>query len=108
MNLAVAILIVLSAAGLAALALVLVRHKTQGPLLVDSGRGRSMIQVTGTLFAVVLAFVILAAFETYKSAKEGAQAEASAVLDMARTAASFRQPNATSCGLISPATDGRW
>ena len=48
-----------------------------------------MVQVTGTLFAVVLAFVILAAFQTYSGAKTGAQSEASAVLDMARTAAYF-------------------
>lgn len=48
-----------------------------------------MIQVTGTLFAVVLAFVILAAFQTYNGARAGAQSEAAVVLDMARTAALF-------------------
>ena len=48
-----------------------------------------MIQVTGTMFAVVLAFVILAAFQTYNGARAGAQAEAAAVLDMARAAALF-------------------
>lgn len=41
------------------------------------------------MFAVVLAFVILAAFETYNGAKSGAQTEASAVLEMDRTAALF-------------------
>ena len=45
--------------------------------------------MTGTLFAVVLAFVILAAFQTYNGAKMGAQSEASAVLDMDRTAVLF-------------------
>src|SRR5262249_46535183 len=88
-NPVVAILILVGSAGLAALALALVRRKTQGPLLGDSGRGRPMIQVTGTVFAVVLAFVILAAFQTYNNAKTGAQSEASAVLDMVRTAALF-------------------
>ena len=77
------------AAGLAALVFALVHRIAAGPLLADSGRGRPMIQVTGTLFAVVLAFVILAAFQTYNGAKAGAQSEASAVLDMARTALFF-------------------
>jgi hypothetical protein len=48
-----------------------------------------MITVTGTIFAVVLAFVIFAAFETYDGARTGAQSEAAAVLDMGRTAAFF-------------------
>lgn len=89
MNLAVAVLIVLAAGVMAALALVLVRRLMRESLLSDSGRGRPMVQVTGTLFAVVLAFVILAAFQTFNNAKAGAQSEASAVLDMARTAALF-------------------
>ena len=89
MNLLVAILIVLAAGGLAALALAAVHRKAGGALLADSGRGRPMIQVTGTVFAVVLAFVILAAFQTYNNSKAGAQSEAAAVLDMARSAALF-------------------
>src|SRR5215472_15357670 len=66
-----------------------VHRRAVGPLLADSGRGRPMIQVTGTLFAVVLAFVILAAFQTYNGARAGAQSEAAALLDMARAAALF-------------------
>lgn len=89
MNLPVAILIVFGAAGLAALTLALVQHRAKAPLLADSGRGRPVVTVTGTLFAVVLAFVTLAAFQTYDGAKTGAQSEASALLDMARTAALF-------------------
>ena len=61
-------------------------------------------QVIGTLFAVLLAFVILAAFQTYNSAKTGSAADANAVLDMARTAALFRPLSVTSCGRISSAT----
>jgi hypothetical protein len=45
--------------------------------------------VVGTSFAVLLAFVILAAFQTYSGAKAAAGSEATAVLDMARTAALF-------------------
>jgi hypothetical protein len=89
MSLSVAIVIVLVAALVAALAFALVRRAAGGPLILDSGRGRPMVTVTGTLFAVVLAFVILAAFQTYDGARSGAQTEAEAVLDMARAAALF-------------------
>jgi len=89
MNLLVAGLIVLGGAVVAGLALALVHHVAKKSLLADSGRGRPMIQVTGTMFAVVLAFVILAAFQTYNGARGGAQSEAAAVLDMSRAAALY-------------------
>ena len=107
MNIPIAILIVLGAAAVAALALALVRCRAGGPLLADGGRGGPKIIVTGTLFAVVLAFVILAAFQTYNGAKTAAQSEAVAVLDMARAAALFPPPRATSYTLLSRATDVR-
>jgi hypothetical protein len=88
-NLPIAIVIVLGAGAVAGLAMAVVHRRASAPLLADAGRGRPMVQVTGTLFAVVLAFVILAAFQTYNGAKMGAQTEASAVLEMARTAAFF-------------------
>jgi hypothetical protein len=89
MDLPVAVVIVFAAGAVAALAFALVQRRAKKPLLADSGRGRPMIQVTGTLFAVVLAFVILAAFQTYSGARSGAQSEAQALLDMARTADLF-------------------
>jgi hypothetical protein len=88
-NVWVALLIVLGAGAAAALALGLVARRAPAALMADSGRGRPVITVTGTLVAVVLAFVILAAFQTFNGAKDGAQIEASAVLDMSRTAALF-------------------
>ncbi len=48
-----------------------------------------MAIVVGTSFAVLLAFLILAAFQTYNGAKTGAASEANALLDMTRTAALF-------------------
>ena len=89
MALGVAILIVLGAAAVAVLALVLVHKRASRPLLLDSGRGRPMVNVTGTLFTVVLAFVIFAAFQTYDGARSGAAAEANSVLEMARDASLF-------------------
>jgi hypothetical protein len=89
MDLPVAILIVLGGAAVALLAFTLVRRAASGPVMLDSGRGRPMVTVTGTTFAVLLAFVILAAFQTYDGARTGAASEANSVLDMARTAALY-------------------
>jgi hypothetical protein len=72
-----------------ALTFTLVHGSISGPLLLDSGRGWPMIQVVGTAFAVLLAFVILAAFQTYNGAHSGAASEATALLDMARNAELF-------------------
>jgi hypothetical protein len=91
-GLAVAILVVVGAGAVAASALALVHRRETEPLVAEPTRATPMIQVTGTLFTVVLAFVILAAFQSYNSAKTGAQTEAVAVLDMARTAALFPPP----------------
>ena len=43
----------------------------------------------GTAFAVLLAFLTVAAFGTYNGAKAGAEAEAVSVLELSRTAALF-------------------
>jgi hypothetical protein len=48
-----------------------------------------MAIVSGTSFTVLLAFLILSAFQNYNGAKAGAASEANAVLDMARDAALF-------------------
>lgn len=88
MNIAVSILILLGTAALA-FALVALARRGGRPVLRNPARGTPMAIVAGTSNAVLLAFVILAAFQTYNSARAGAAAEADAVLDMARTAALF-------------------
>ena len=88
MNIAVAILIVLGAATLAFALMALIRRSGLS-VLGNPTRGTPMAIVAGTSTAVLLAFVILAAFQTYNSARVGAATEANAVLDMARTAALF-------------------
>ncbi|MGN6166732.1 MAG: hypothetical protein ACTHQQ_00985 [Solirubrobacteraceae bacterium] len=87
MDLPVAILIVLGAAAVGFAAVVLVRRVA---VLSNPTRGTPMAIVVGTSFAVLLAFLILAAFQTYNGAKSGAASEADAVLDMSRTAALYR------------------
>lgn len=89
MSLGLAALIVLGAGALAGLAFVLLDRTAGKPIVPEAARGGPTLIVSGALFAVVLAFVTLAAFQTYNSAKVGAQTEAAAVLDMARTAAVF-------------------
>jgi hypothetical protein len=87
-NIAVGILIVLGAAALAFGLVALVRRGGHS-VLGNPTRGTPMAIVAGTSNAVLLAFVILAAFQTYNSARAGAATEANAVLDMARTAELF-------------------
>jgi hypothetical protein len=87
MDLPIAILIVVGAAAAGFTAVVLVRRA--GSVLSNPTRGTPMAIVVGTSFAVLFAFLMLAAFQTYGGAKNGAGAEANAVLDMARTAALY-------------------
>src|SRR4051794_32012303 len=89
MNLLVAALIVIAAAATAALLMVLVRRHVGAPVLHDPARANTTLTMAGTAFAVLLAFITLAAFQTYNGAKDGADAEASAVLEMFRTAEIF-------------------
>jgi hypothetical protein len=89
MSLAVALAIVVGAAAVTACLLAAVYHRTSAPLLGDPGRGSSMITMVGTAFAVLLAFLTVAAFQTYNGAKSGAASEAVAVLEMSRAAGFF-------------------
>ena len=89
MSLWLAALIVLAAGALAGLAFVFLDRTAGKPIVPEAARGGPTLIVSGALFAVVLAFVTLAAFQTYNTSKIGAQTEADAVLDMARTAALF-------------------
>jgi hypothetical protein len=89
MALWVAILIVL---GAAAVAFVIVSVARRRPVLANPARGTPVAVVAGTSNAVLLAFVIFAAFQTFNGARSGAATEANALLDMSRTAALFPGP----------------
>jgi hypothetical protein len=88
MDLVVAILIVLGAAALAFTVVALVRRGDR-PVVSNPARGTPMAIVGGTSFAVLFAFLMVTAFQTYNGAKTGAASEANAVLVMARTAPLF-------------------
>jgi hypothetical protein len=89
MDIPVAIAIIVGAAALAVVVMALVRRSIDGPLLIEPTRGTPMTTVVGTAFAVLLAFITFAAFQTYNGAKSGAQQEAVATLELARTAQFF-------------------
>ena len=88
-SLPLGVFIVLGAGALAGLAFFFLDRAAAKPFVPEAARGGPTLIVSGALFAVVLAFVTLAAFQTFNSAKAGAQTEGAAVLDMARTAALF-------------------
>ena len=75
MNFPVAALVVLGAVGVAALGMYLVRRRASRWWFLHLSRpGRGVFGVVGTAFAVLLAFVIFLAFESYTNAKEEADA----------------------------------
>jgi Protein of unknown function (DUF4239) len=65
------------------------RLATRDVFLADTTRGAGVYGVAGTGFAVLLAFVVLVAFQQYDDAKAGAQAEAGAVIQLFRSAEFF-------------------
>src|SRR5215207_10506649 len=61
----------------------------------------------GTAFAVLLAFVIFEAYDSYNDAKSGAEAEAEAVLEPSRTVEAFGRSTRAlrACCLLRPRSD---
>jgi len=104
MNVPVALAIVVGAAILAALSLVVVRRNRTGLLLAEPTRATPMITVAGTAFAVLLAFVTFAAFQTYNGAKSGARAEAVALLECSGPQHASLPSREMGCAPISSAT----
>jgi hypothetical protein len=55
----------------------------------EVGEHNKAFDFLGTAFAVLLAFVVLEAYDSYNDAKSGAETEAEAVLELSRTAEAF-------------------
>jgi len=89
-NIAVAALIIAVACAITC-GLLFAAHRfgTRDALLADTTRGAGVYGVVGTSFAVLLAFVVLIAFESYNDAREGAEQEADAVQELYRSAGFF-------------------
>jgi len=89
-NILVAALIIAGACTLTCGLLVVVhQYGKRDALLADTTRGAGVYGVVGTSFAVLLAFVVLIAFQSYGEAREGAEQEADAVLELFRSADFF-------------------
>ena len=83
MDLWVAVLIILGAAGLGVVAMLVVRRfAPPGTYFKDVVPAGALYTVVGTAYMVILAFVFLVAFESYHAARSQAQDEATATLAM--------------------------
>jgi ABC-type multidrug transport system fused ATPase/permease subunit len=90
MNLAVAILIVVAATGIAIMAMLWVRRKApDGSYFNDGDRAAGVFGVLATGFAVLLGFVVFLAFTSYDAARAGAESEARIVAQQVETAQLF-------------------
>jgi hypothetical protein len=90
LNLLVVVGITLGACAVTILLLLaLHRYGPRDVLVTDSARGAAIYTVVGTSFAVIVAFVVLIAFESFNDAKDGSEQEADAVLELFRAADFF-------------------
>jgi hypothetical protein len=86
-------LMALIVAGAASVAVVLIyvvrRHSRVDHFFIEVERGAGIFAFLGTAFAVLLAFVVLEAFQSFNDAKTGAEEEAIAIVQLSRTADFF-------------------
>jgi hypothetical protein len=89
-NLWLVALIVAVAAAAAVGVMYLVRRRSSvDHFFIEIERGAGIFAFLGTAFAVILAFVVLEAFQSFNDAKDGAEQEATTVLQLSRTAQFF-------------------
>jgi Protein of unknown function (DUF4239) len=83
-------LIVVVAAAVAVGVMYLVRrHSKADHFFIEMERGAGIFAFLGTAFAVILAFVVLAAFQSFNDARSGAEEEATTVVEISRTVEFF-------------------
>src|SRR5512132_1910537 len=86
-------IIVLAVVVVAVTATLLVRRRApEGGWFTDLPRSAGSLSVIGTMFAVMLAFVILFSLQSYQRAREGASIEAVAVTELGNVASFFPPP----------------
>jgi len=68
------------------------RRAPLGGWFTDAPRSAGTLSVIGTMFAVMLAFVILLALQSYQRAREGSSVEAIAVSELHSVASVFQPP----------------
>jgi Protein of unknown function (DUF4239) len=90
LSLAVLIAIVVAVAALAVGAMYLSRRLFQGDAYISEMElGSNTFGFVGTAFAVLLAFVIVQAYDSFTEAREGVETEAISVVELSRTADHF-------------------
>jgi hypothetical protein len=90
MNLWLVALIVAAAAAAAVGVMYQVRRRSSvDHFFIEIERGAGIFAFLGTAFAVILAFVVLEAFQSFDDAKNGAEEEATTVVQLSRTAQFF-------------------
>jgi hypothetical protein len=86
-------IIVLVVVAVSVAAKLLVRRRAPvGGWFTDSSRSAGTLSVIGTMFAVMLAFVILFSLQSYQRAREGSSVEAVAVTELDAVAQVFPPP----------------
>jgi hypothetical protein len=89
-NLWIVALMVAACAAAAVGLMYLVRRQSKADhFFIEIERGAGIFAFLGTAFAVILAFVVLAAFQSFNDAKAGAEQEATSVVELSRTAEFF-------------------
>ncbi len=68
------------------------RRAPEGGWFTDAPRSAGTLSVIGTMFAVMLAFVIFLALQSYQRAREGASVEAVAIAELHSVAGVFQPP----------------
>ena len=94
LTLALAIIAASAAVGIGAI-LLLRRHSPEGSRFRDSDRAAGVFGVVGTVFAILLGFIILFAFDSHSTARDAASTEASTVQDAFQTAQLFGKDGRT-------------
>jgi Protein of unknown function (DUF4239) len=85
----VALIVAAAAAAAVGLMYQVRRRSTVDHFFIEIERGAGIFAFLGTAFAVILAFVVLAAFQSFNDAKSGAEEEATTVVQLSRTAEFF-------------------
>src|SRR5829696_7160297 len=85
----VGLIVAVSAATAVGIMYLVRRRSSVDHFFIEIERGAGIFAFLGTAFAVILAFVVLAAFESFNDAKAGAEQEATAIVQLSRTAEFF-------------------
>jgi hypothetical protein len=88
-----ALVVVLVVAAAIAVKLFVRRRAPMGGWFTDSSRSAGTLSVIGTIFAVMLAFVILLSLQSYQHAREGSSIEAIAITELDSVAGIFQSPS---------------